>query len=89
MTLDQAREHYARYLMLSLEKDKVNQSFLQTLMGVLKPYCPGRCPVQSYYVKSDATSPLPFGDDWRLTPTEGLMEALRELVGDDNVRLVY
>lgn len=89
MTLDQARERYAHYLMLSLHKDKVNESFLQTIGKILKPYCPGRCPIQVYYQNAQASTPLPFGDKWCLTPTETLMQALRELIGEDNVRLVY
>ena len=89
MTLDQARERYAHYLMLSLHEDNIDESFLQTIGKTLKPYCPGRCPIQVYYQNSQASTPLPFGDKWCLTPTETLMQALRELVGEDNVRLVY
>ena len=89
MTIDQARGFYARYLMLSLDKDKVDKRFLKQLMDTMSPYRPGRCPVQGFYVNSSASTPVPFGDDWRLNPTDSLLTSLQSLIGDDNVRLIY
>lgn len=89
MTLEQAREHYAHYLMLSLHKDKVDKSFFQAMGKTLKPHCPGRCPIQVYYRNAQASTPLPFGDKWRLSPSESLVDSLRQLIGEGNVRLVY
>ncbi len=89
MTIDQARGFYARYLMLNLDKDRVDKRFLKQLMDTMSPYRPGRCPVQGYYVNASASTPVPFGDDWRLNPTDSLLSSLESLVGDGNVRLIY
>jgi DNA polymerase-3 subunit alpha len=89
MTIDQARSYFARYLMLNLQQEQVNKAFLQDLMNLMQPYRPGRCPVQGYYMNNNASTPLPFGEDWRLTPAETLIDSLQGLVGADNVRLVY
>jgi DNA polymerase-3 subunit alpha len=89
MTIDQARGFFARYLMLNLDQGKVNEQFLQLLMETMSPYRPGRCPVQGYYVNKTASTPVSFGEDWRLNPTDSLLTSLQTLVGDDNVRLIY
>ncbi|MCW8963498.1 MAG: DNA polymerase III subunit alpha [Gammaproteobacteria bacterium] len=89
MTIEQARSQYARYLMLNLQQGQVNKNFLQTLMNTMQPYRPGRCPVQGFYMNDNATTPLPFGDDWRLNPAESLIDSLQNLIGNDNVRLIY
>ena len=89
MTIDQARAYYARYLMLNLQQEKVDANFLKLLMETMSPYRPGRCPVQGYYVNANASTPVPFGDDWKLNPTDSLLDSLQTLVGDNNVRLIY
>jgi DNA polymerase-3 subunit alpha len=89
MTLDQARSQYVRYLMLNLDQTQVNQRFLQTLKETMQPYLPGRCPVQGFYVNDKASTPVPFGDDWRLNPSESLISSLQDLIGEENVSLVY
>jgi DNA polymerase-3 subunit alpha len=89
MTIDQARGYYARYLMLNLQQEKVDAQFLKLLMETMSPYRPGRCPVKGYYVNANASTPVPFGDDWKLNPTDSLLDSLQILVGDNNVRLIY
>jgi len=89
MTIEQARSQYARYLMLNLQQSQVNKNFLQTLMNTMQPYRPGRCPVQGFYMNASAATPLAFGDDWRLNPAESLIDSLQNLIGNDNVRLIY
>jgi DNA polymerase-3 subunit alpha len=89
MPLDLAREQYARYLMVSFAAGQASRSFMQSLQDCLKPFCPGRCPVKIFYNNENASTALQLGEEWQLSPTESLIQSLKHLLGDDNVRLVY
>ncbi len=89
LMLDQARAHYAKYLMITMESGKTNPSLMQSLKEALKPYQSGRCPVRLYYANSTASTAIHLSNDWKLSPTEGLLHSLRRLDGIDTVRLVY
>ncbi|TNF92541.1 MAG: DNA polymerase III subunit alpha [Gammaproteobacteria bacterium] len=89
MPLDQAREQYARYLMVSFAAEQASRSFMQSLLDSIKPFCPGRCPVKIYYHNANASTALQLGEEWQLSPSEPLIQSLKHLVGEDNVRLVY
>ncbi len=89
LTLEQARSHYAKYLMITMESGNANPGLMHSLEETLKPYRPGRCPVRLYYVNNMASSAIYLSDDWKLTPAEDLMRSLRKLDGIGTVRLIY
>ena len=49
----------------------------------------GACPVTMEYTGSDAKAMLQFGETWRIDPADGLIQALRDQFGRDNVFLQY
>jgi len=87
--IDQARENYARQLLISLPEDKAGNGFIDSLEQILAPYKNGQCPVCLDYQRSDASTRLLLGEEWRIRPTDELLYNLRKLVGDEQVKLLY
>ena len=56
---------------------------------LLTPYREGRCPLVVEYHNSKAKVELSFGDAWRIRPDEQLLDSLRQLIGNENVEIVY
>jgi DNA polymerase-3 subunit alpha len=87
--IDQAREVYAKRLVVDLAEPGVGNGFVSSLASVLSPFCEGSCPVGIRYVGSAAQAHMTLGADWRVHPTDELLHRLRELAGDGHVRVVY
>ena len=87
--LDGAREAYAKRLSLRLEQAAMGRELIGELASTLAPYRAGNLPVCIDYVRPDASVRMPLGDAWRVRPTEELLEQLRELTGDEQVRVEY
>lgn len=87
--IDQARENYARQLLISLPEDKAGNGFIDSLEQILAPYKNGQCPVCLDYQRSDASTRLLLGEEWRIRPTDELLYNLRKLLGDGQVKLLY
>lgn len=87
--IQQAREVYAKYLQIKIDEQRGMQleKFLEQLTVLLKPYCGGRCPVAINYFCNNAHCELLLGDEWRIHPSDEILDKLRNLVGD--VSFVY
>ena len=88
MDIDQAREQYARRLLIRWPKD-ASRAFVKTLEQTLRPFRGGRCAVGLRYYSSAARADLVFSEEWCVTPTRELTERLAQLVGNDGVRVIY
>jgi len=87
--VDQAREVYAKRLVVDVAELKAGNGFVHSLANVLLPYCEGSCPVGIRYLGSSAQAHITLGNEWRVHPTDELLHRLRELAGDAQVRVVY
>ena len=87
--MDQAREVFARRLVLDVGARKAGNGFMKSLAGVLSPFREGNCPVGIQYHGDVAQAHLTLGDEWRVHPTDELLNRLRELAGEEQVRVVY
>jgi len=88
-TVDQARERYARRLVIHIGHEQGGNGFVRSLADVLGPYREGQCPVWVHYRRSDAEAQMPLGQDWRVRPTDELLARLRTLAGERGVSLDY
>jgi DNA polymerase III subunit alpha len=59
------------------------------LAELLKPWCGGKCPVQINYRNLIGSSSLRLDDAWNVTLPDELIEGLRAVYGQDNVKVVY
>ncbi|MGO2306436.1 MAG: DNA polymerase III subunit alpha [Providencia sp.] len=89
MDLGEAREKYARGLAISLSDKQINDQLLNRLRSTLEPHRSGTIPVHLYYQKDDARAKLKFGVVWRVTPVDPLLNALRTLLGNEQVELEF
>ena len=85
----QARERHANRLELKVDQAQFNNGFLSSLKDTLSPYSPGACKVALRYCRSDVESTIEFGQQWRVSPTDEVLQELAYLLGDKCVRLVY
>ena len=56
---------------------------------VLEPFREGRCQVSLEYQGDAALAKLLLGPEWRVRPSDQLLHRLKELAGEDTVRVVY
>jgi DNA polymerase-3 subunit alpha len=87
--IDEAREIYARRVVLEVTERKAEHDFVRTLATTLTPFREGTCPVGIRYQAASAQAQLTLGEDWYVHPTDELLHRLRELAGDARVHVVY
>ena len=87
--VEQAREHFAKRLQVSVEEQDASNGFVPALQHVLQPFREGVCPVVINYRRQDARAQIPLGQDWRVHPTDELLHRLRELAGEQDVEVIY
>ena len=87
--IDQARETFAKRLVIGIEQLRAGNGFIASLADVLKPFCEGGCPVWVDYHAANARAQLALGQEWRVHPTDELLQRLKQLAGDDRVQMVY
>jgi DNA polymerase-3 subunit alpha len=92
LDVDQAREQYARNLVLRWPARARNgdaSKLVAALERALKASQGGRCNVAVRFANSQAASILTFGEQWKVRPSRELIERLGSLVGRDGVELYY
>jgi len=87
--IDNARESFAKRLVLTLNQGQTVNGFVQNLAQVLAPFREGRCAVRVEYRRPDARAQLTLGPDWRVRPTDELLRRITELAGEGSVRIEY
>jgi DNA polymerase-3 subunit alpha len=93
MDVDQAREQYARNLVLRWPTGRaVNGEagkLVAALEQALKPSQGGRCSVAIRYATGEAAAILQLGEQWKVRPSRELIERLGSLMGREGVELYY
>ncbi len=87
--IDNARESFAKRLVLTLKQAQAVNGFVQDLAQVLTPFREGRCAVRVEYHRCDARAQLTLGPDWRVRPSDELLRRITELAGEGSVRIEY
>ncbi len=89
LDISDAREKYARGLALSVTEKQVNRQFFERFSQILEPHRAGTVPVNVYYQRADARAKLILGAEWRVTPTDQLIDDLKALLGEEQVELEF
>jgi DNA polymerase-3 subunit alpha len=91
LSMQEAREIYAKYLQIKIDERQGGQldSMLTELTAVIKPHCGGKCSVSIDYFCNNARCELLLGDEWRVHPSDDLMNKLKKFIGENNVQMVY
>ncbi|MVW76392.1 DNA polymerase III subunit alpha [Pseudomonas xionganensis] len=88
MSLEEARTGLADSLRLQVAGEALKGDRLRWLAELCSRHR-GACPITLEYSGSDAKALLQFGEQWRIEPADGLIQALRDQFGRDNVFLHY
>ncbi|PMR76179.1 DNA polymerase III subunit alpha [Billgrantia endophytica] len=85
-----ARARYGEAVELSLDGSRVNGRLADSLHDSLAPYRDAEgLPVRLRYRNDEATGWLELAEQWKVAPSDELLIALREVEGQDGVRLKY
>jgi len=88
-SLLQARQNYASELRIELRHDMIDQPFTDELERMLTGASGGTCPVALVYGGASSRARVRLGERWRVSPSDELIEGLRERVGGGSVSLLY
>lgn len=91
-SLVEARQRTLRGLSLKVTSEGLDERFSKALAGLLQEHQePKRngCPVIIEYQSPGACAELQLGDQWRVKPSDELLECLRSKFGSEQVGLQY
>ncbi len=91
-TFEQAREYFARCIVMDWQKIEIKNNstqFSEGLKTVLQPYTGGNCPLQISYSSAQAKASLQLGDEWRVHPTDELILGLKRYLDVDEIEIRY
>ncbi|WP_018718341.1 DNA polymerase III subunit alpha [Arhodomonas aquaeolei] len=89
MDIGEARERFARRLVLGVDAAGAGNGFVPALRDTLSAYRDGNCPVVVDYQGNDARAVIRLGERWRVRPTDELLRRLGGLTGEGAVRVEY
>ena len=89
MDISDARARYARGLRIHVTKNQIDERFFPRLSEIMQPHRAGICPVQVCYCAPGVQASLQLGTEWRVTPTDQLLDDLCMLLGKQNVSLIF
>jgi len=87
--IDRVIESRAKGMVLSIAPNGHGEQLLTRLHDVLLPFREGNCDVSVRYIGEGAAARLSLGPDWAVRPSRELRDKLTELLGNNNVRLLY
>ena len=87
--ITEARQKFAQRLEINLQENPEHHSIIGQLNQVLNPFREGGCPVWINYTRNDVTAKLSLSDEWRVQPSDELINRLDELTGENSVSVVY
>ncbi len=89
LDIDQARAVYAKRLLIDLDAQRAGNGFIPALQAALTPFRAGPCPVLLDFNRNDATAQILLGQEWRVHPTDELLQRLGDLVGAAHVHVEF
>jgi DNA polymerase-3 subunit alpha len=87
--MDKARATFSKRLVIDVNADLAGNGFVDELKKILSPSVQGPCPVYLHYHGQRAEAEIALGEEWKISPTNVLLERLSRLAGERNVHLVY
>ena len=88
MKVVDARSHYAKELVLSVQEQQVDQHFIRQLSAMAGEQR-GSLPIRIDYQRDDARASLLLGNQWQVNPSDELVLELRQWLGKKAARVEY
>ena len=88
-SLLQARQNFASELTIEVNRDMLDERLTEALEKTLANAGGGTCPVALVYNQPHNQARVRLGEQWQVVPSDELIQALRDCVGNDRVSLQY
>ncbi|QIM62611.1 DNA polymerase III subunit alpha [Pasteurellaceae bacterium Orientalotternb1] len=89
ISLDDARERFAKSLALAIHQEQLSPAFIKQLKGIIEPHKDGILPLHFYYQSPEGRALLKGSVEWRVSPKEEMLTALKALLGENAVELEF
>ncbi|MEX2524797.1 MAG: DNA polymerase III subunit alpha [Gammaproteobacteria bacterium] len=76
-------------LILSVEREEIEKGVLADIKSVLESHKSTQSPVLVHYRNGDITGSIKLGPEWKVDISEQLLEDIRELLGQERVKVEY
>mgnify|MGYP000550580488 FL=1 len=88
-SLEEMRSSRVSELLLRVDGGNWRKGLNRALHDTLAPARGGACPVIIDYTQAAGSIRLRMGEEWRVNPSDALLDSLRGVVGSEHVELVY
>tara|TARA_R110000868_G_scaffold84822_6_gene238971 strand:- start:45334 stop:48774 length:3441 start_codon:yes stop_codon:yes gene_type:complete len=88
-SLDQARERFARGIVLTVDADQASNDIITELQRRMLPYKQGNCPVYIDYQNGASSAQFNMSAEWKMQPCDDLLDSLEEVLGDKRTQVIY
>jgi DNA polymerase-3 subunit alpha len=89
LSFEQARQKYAKMLVIQLVAAEQTQSIIDQLKELLEPYKGGSTTVLIHYQREEAIIKLNLPTEWKIRLTDNIVTTLQKLLGNEAVTVVY
>ena len=87
--LDIKRAQLAKRLVIFVESQSHVDKLLADLPPVIQPFAGGDCPIHVFYKKDEAKAKIELGKNWSVHPKNALLAQLKQLCGEEWVKVGY
>ena len=88
-SLEEARRSRVSEIRLEVNNDRLDKGLRQLIKDALLTAGGGDCPVSIDYSQPQGTARVMLGEQWRVHPSDDLLERLRGTVGGEHVEIIY
>lgn len=87
--ISQARAALASKLVVDIDAELAQNGFVEELKKILEPASRGRCPVYLNYQSEAAQAEIALGEEWKIDPSDHVLDSLLQMAGADSVHVIY
>jgi DNA polymerase-3 subunit alpha len=87
--LDIKRAQLAKRLVIFAETQSHAEKLVSDLPAVIQPFTGGDCPIHVFYKKDEAKAKIELGKNWCVHPKNALLSQLKQLCGEEWVKVGY
>lgn len=87
--LDHKRAALAKRIVIFVKNELEMEKILSDLPPIMQPFCGGQCPLTLAYQNEAAKAKLQLGEKWRVHPKNALLAQLKQLCGEEQVKVAY
>ncbi|TDJ66407.1 MAG: hypothetical protein E2O37_02640 [Proteobacteria bacterium] len=87
--ISQARAALASKLIVDIDAELAQNGFVEELQKILESANRGRCLVHLNYENEAARGEIALGEEWKIDPSDHVLDSLLQMAGADSVHVIY